>query len=40
MTTARTRMVTGILLLILLLLVVLGVFGWVLWGFSQSMDFD
>ncbi|PWU46267.1 hypothetical protein DLE60_16655 [Micromonospora globispora] len=40
MTTARTRMVTGILLLILLLLVVLGVFGWVLWEFSQSMDFD
>lgn len=40
MTTARTKMVRGILLLVLLLLVVLGVWGWVMWEFSQSMDFD
>ncbi|MGK5737921.1 hypothetical protein [Micromonospora sp. URMC 103] len=40
MATARTRKVTGILLLVLLLLIVVGVFGWVLWDFSRSMDFD
>lgn len=40
MTTARTRKVTGILLLILLSLIVLGVLGWVQWEFAKSMDFD